>query len=229
VTDDETAAAVAEAGGKVRKSRRTVTKDGFSEGAWKSLAVKSLRVGWPEGLRQAQLRLGKSKTSYQLVCGMFEDVFPATDELAAARQEVKDADYDSLCSRETHHGRGYSDAFCDLADEACAAPPMYEKLREIELWIPRRANNTFYTWVKLEPVDSGVRRSIDETPWTGMPVWVLDAHTPEGRRSKSGYTPLSGDYDTHRAIGQRVMAEGWGPLRSEMHADVVHHDEQLDL
>lgn len=197
--------------------------DGYSESVWKSLAVKALRIGWPEGIRQAAARLGKSKLDYQLLCGLFEDVFPAAGELDQVRAEIKAGDYEALCARETHHGRGWSEAFCDLEEGAVAAARNRERIwaeaRRLRLWLPARANNTFWTWLRLAPADAGVTRPIDTTPWRGMPAAMLDRHTLEGR--KHGYTILSGDYDTHRAIGRRVMVEGWDGLRREAHEDVV--------
>ena len=215
-----------------RRPRNRVV-DGFSEGAWKSLAVKSLRIGWPEGLRQAELRLGRSTLDAQLLCGMFEDVFPAVDELDEVRREIKDREYELLCARETHHGRGLSGAFCDLAEEAVAAAkvpgPLWAKARELNLWLPARALNTFYTWLTLRPTDAGVKRPTDTTAWQGMPTVSLDAHTPEGRQRRSGYGALSGDYDTHRLLGRTVTAEGWDRLRREAHQDVEPTVEQLKL
>jgi hypothetical protein len=147
--------------------------------------------------------------AYQLLCGLFEDVFPAVDELEAVRREIRQCDYESLSVRQTHHGRGLSEAFCDLEAEAVAASKdpgrIWARVRELNLWIPARALNTFYTWTTLQPRDTGMRRSVDLTPWKGMRTVMLDRHTAEGRQRRSGYTILSGDYDTHRKIGRRVM------------------------
>ena len=44
--------------------------DGFTESAWKSLAVKAIRLGWPEGLRQAAYRLSPATMRALLYVGL---------------------------------------------------------------------------------------------------------------------------------------------------------------
>ena len=80
--------------------------DGYSESLWKSVVVKSLRIGWPAGLEEASRRLNKSTMKSLLICGLFEDVFPPEEELQEAMDEVNRFDFEALCSRETHHGQG---------------------------------------------------------------------------------------------------------------------------
>jgi hypothetical protein len=220
-------------------------RDGFSESAWRSLAVKSLRIGWPEGLRQAELRIGKSQVRHQLSCGLWEDVFPPQRELADALHEIHALQYERLCERQTHHGRTIagrrmSDWFCDLgpaAIEVAKTPELQEtlaqKARELGLpYVPPRILNCLWTWLQIAPHDVGIRRPLDETPWTGMPTAVLDAHCYEGRRRRVGDTVASGSYEQHRALGQRVAAEGWEPVRVEFHAVVEpepDRDEQQTI
>lgn len=50
-----------------------VVKDmrGLSESAWVSLAVKALRMGWPNGIRAAVARLNPSKVRSLAICGLF--------------------------------------------------------------------------------------------------------------------------------------------------------------
>jgi hypothetical protein len=199
---------------------------GFSESAWKSLAVKSLRIGWPEGLNQAVSRLGVATVSPLLLCGIFEDIFPAMAEIGMTLDEVSSLDLEALCARETHHGRGYTEAFCDLehqAIEAARTKPaeLYAAGQRFELSLPRRSLNCFYTWMNLQPNDTGVMRRLDGAPWRGMPKVVLDGHTLEGKRLGQRVALLSGHYQQHRVIGQRVMREGWGPIRAEAHEDIV--------
>jgi hypothetical protein len=95
--------------------------DGYSESIWKSLIVKSLRIGWPKGIEEAAKRLPRPAVDALLVCGIFEDIFPPQAELADCLLEVHSQTYTTLCSRETHHGRGLTEAFCALEEEACAA------------------------------------------------------------------------------------------------------------
>jgi hypothetical protein len=203
-----------------------VERDGFSESAWKSLAVKSLRIGWPEGLNQAVLRLGVATVNPLLLCGIFEDIFPAKADLGMTFDEVSSLDLEALCARETHHGRGYTEAFCNLerqAIEAARTKPeeLYAAGQRLGLSLPRRSLNCFYTWMSLQPNDTGVQRRLDDAPWRGMPKVVLDGHTLEGKHLGQRVALLSGHYEQHRVIGQRVMKEGWGPIRAETHEDIV--------
>jgi hypothetical protein len=207
-------------------SRAVVYRDGFSESAWKSLTVKSLRIGWPEGLRQAAARLSSSSVTALLVCGIFEDTFPAVVEMDEANVDVKTLDFKALCARETHHGRGYTDAFCDLEHEAVEAArneqeAIYAAARGFSLRLPSRSLNCFYSWIRLRPNDAGVRRKLDDAPWRGMPKVMLDGHTLEGNRLGQRVGLLSGDYAQHRVIGQRVMREGWDLIRGEAHEETV--------
>jgi hypothetical protein len=200
--------------------------DGWTESAWKSLAIKSLRIGWPEGLRQAEQRLSPSILRSTLIVSLFEDVFPPEAELRDAVDELNRHDWQSLCGRDTHHGRGYTSAFCDLAPDAIAAAEnpgfMYGEARRLGLpYLPPRTWNVFWSWLKLAPDDLDARRPVDETWWRGMPAAVIDSHTSEGRRRRVGYTVLSGDYATHRTMGVRVRASGWGPLRAEVHRELA--------
>lgn len=66
-------------GGQPHTSSRVA--DAWSESAWKSLLVKALRIGWAEGLRQAEQRLTRSTMEMLLLASVFEDVFPPASEL----------------------------------------------------------------------------------------------------------------------------------------------------
>jgi hypothetical protein len=209
-----------------RPATPIVYRDGFSESAWKSLTVKSLRMGWPEGLRQAVARLSRSSVNALLLCGIFEDTFPAVVEMDGANAEVRALDFEALCARETHHGRGYTDAFCDLEHEAVEAArneqeAIYAAARGLNLLLPPRSLNCFYTWIRLRPNDTGVRRKLDDALWRGMPKAMLDGHTLEGKWLGQRVGFLSGDYAQHRVIGQRVMREGWDPIRAEAHEEIA--------
>ncbi len=94
---------------------------GYSESLWKSLVVKSLRIGWPIGIEEAAKYLPQFSIDMLLICGLFEDVFPAQSELPDCLTEIRMKNYVALCVRETHHGRGLTEAFCSLENEAVAA------------------------------------------------------------------------------------------------------------
>lgn len=210
--------------------------DGWSESAWKSLAVKSLRIGWAEGLRQAERRLTPSTMRRLALAGVFEDVFPPESELPEVVAEIERRDWTALCSRETHHGRGYTAAFCQLAPRAIAAArdpsPMYPEARRLGLYLPDRIWNCFWTWLELKPEDQGALRDVDESAWRGMPNAIIDSHTREGRRRRVEMTLVSGHYAAHLHLGELVLAHGWARIRREVHARIEQgepHDEQLEL
>ena len=196
--------------------------DGYSESLWKSVVVKSLRIGWPAGLEEAARRLNKSTMKSLLMCGLFEDVFPPEEELQEAIGEVYRFDFEALCSRETHHGQGLADRFCDLEDDAVYAARNHKEeiwaaARKYGIWLPPRALNVFYTWNRLSNEIRGEKREIDRTPWTGIPKVMADSHTYEGKKIGQGITLLSGHYSQHRRIGILVQEKGWQWIREQVH------------
>lgn len=209
-----------------RRYRKQTFTDGFSESAWKSLVVKSVRMGWPAGLDEAARRLTRSKIQYLLLTSVFEDIFPAIEDLERVFAEARALDFPALCRHQTHHARGYTPEFCRLEEPATRAaaterPAIWAEARKRGLWLPNRALNTFWTWLEIRPTDAGVRRRVDKAPWAGMPPAILDGHTYEGRRDRVVATVLSGDYNTHGELGKRVRRHGWGPIRREVHAEAI--------
>ena len=161
----------------------------------------------------------------QLICGVFEDIFPANSELDAVLKEIDCQDYEGLCARETHHGRGYTDKFCPLAEEGMQKALIEEaelRARGQVLGLrlmPPRSLNCFYAWLKLNPSDAGKRRVIDGATWKGMPSAMADGHTYEGRQRNKERTILSGHTENHRLLADRVKTEGWGKIRKEVHQE----------
>jgi hypothetical protein len=192
--------------------------DGWSESAWKSLAVKALRIGWPEGILQARHRLNRSTIAATLTVGLFEDTFPSLASFPAALAELKAEDFAALCSRDTHHGiRALSDRFCDLEQEARAAKYaetefLMAEAKRYGFWMTTRARNVFWTWLTMKPSTDAFRAPC-LMPWSGMPAFAIDDHTFEGRRDNRGPSMLSGHYDTHRALGIMVRSHGWDHAR----------------
>jgi len=203
--------------------------DGISESAWKSLAIKSLRIGWPDGIRAALKRLNKSTIKQCLICGLFEDVFPSMDqgqfhELNRCVNEIINGQYEKICQRETHHGLNYTEEFCALEKEACDPANTIGVdqwiIRNTDLtWVNKRVNNCIYTWRKIAPNHKLTLRPILEKEFVGMPLNVLDGHTFEGRRMKRDMCLLSGHYENHLTISNRVQREGWEQLQLEFYLD----------
>jgi hypothetical protein len=81
----------------------------------------------------------------------------------------------------------------------------------------------------MAPSDAGVTRSVDRSPFLGIPAAMADKHTLEGKRLGTYGTVLSGFYEQHAAIARRVAAEGWGPLREEVHAGDILYPPRPEL
>jgi hypothetical protein len=214
-------------------------RDGWSQSVWVSLAVKSLRFGWVNGLHEAEKRLGRSGTRYQLLAGILEDVTPPPAEVSACLFEVEHRQYKELCSRATHHSRFMPTSGVPMTEYWASMDGWREATRTPELraalerhahqlgftsFIPQRAYANLYCWVWLGLDDVRQRRDPDLTRWRGMPACVVDRHTAEGRARGIGWTLASGDTETHRAISRRVHAEGWQPLREEFHSEIAEPD-----
>jgi len=212
------------------KSNQIKYIDGFTESAWKSLVIKSLRIGWPKGIEEAETHLAPSKIRTLLLGSMFEDTWPYDlTDLEHCYQAILNRHYAWLCSRNTLHGRGYADKFCDMADEACSprgtesAKVMARTITEKTsiTWINPRIYNCLYTWGSVPHTDNFVFRPTIDTGWKGMPLNILDEHTLEGKFKKQKVTLTSGHYENHRAIGKRVMNEGWEPIQREFENDRI--------
>ena len=200
--------------------------DGYSESIWKSLVVKSLRIGWPTGIEEAAKHLPLETVDALLVCGIFEDIFPPKAEVSDCLSEIRSRNYDALCSCETHHGRGLIEAFCRLEVEACAAAisnreHLLAQASSLDVPLAPRALNCFYAWLKLKPQDVNARRSLDDARWMGVPKAIGDCHTYEGKILRTLETVLSGTYENHAVLGKRVMSEGWAVVRTDFHAEFL--------
>jgi hypothetical protein len=205
--------------------------NGFSQSAWKSLAIKSLRIGWVNGIMESAKNLSKSELETLLISGLFEDVFPSSyKDLDSAFEEIKNKDWYALCSRNTLHGRGYAQEFVDMERDACSFG--YKQgdmiLNEIRsrtkmTWINPRVYNCLYTWYTIKPraTEENYFREVLVHEWEGMPQNILDGHTYEGKCKKLDMCLLSGHYENHQVIGERVMAEGWEGIREEFMRDKV--------
>lgn len=207
----------------------TKYRNGYSESAWKSLIVKSLRIGWVEGLEEAASVMPPSEVKNLLYCGIFEDMFPASfDEMNEQIALINSQKYEELCMFETHHGRGLSDIFCDYETESVARMkidgyPIFEKVIRPNTpitWLNPRVYNCLYTWYKIRPNDMCVIREPFHMPFKGMPKCILDGHTTE---RKGIVMLLSGHYDNHRAIGKSVMKNGWTEIREKFKRDPIVH------
>ena len=203
--------------------------NGFSESAWKSLAIKSLRIGWVEGLEESAKNLSKSGLTSLLTGSLFEDVFPfGYKHLNECYIDIKNQDFESLCSVNTLHGRGYAQQFYDYAEQACSTGKLEgdkitQRIKQHTdiTWINPRVYNCLWTWYVIQPTQDNITRNVLNHKWRGMPKNILDGHTYEGKILKQDCELLSGHYENHLAIGEQVMNEGWELLRLDFINDDI--------
>jgi hypothetical protein len=77
--------------------------DGYSEQVWRSLAVKSLRIGWSEGNTAGSAEVVTFHSQGADDMWLAGRCVPAVPELQDCLREIADKDFDALCERETHH------------------------------------------------------------------------------------------------------------------------------
>jgi len=205
--------------------------DGLSFYAWVSLVVKSVRLGWPEGIRQAEARIGNYLTKRTAEVQIMEDISPTEDLLPEIQRLVWTANWDELCTYDTHHGRGSTrliettfqqkyESYCE--DERNR--PELEALADIYRFKKPQARiyGDLITWHNLKnELPEMKMRSIDTHPWRGVPIDVLDRHTSEGKRAKRLDTILSGSVEGHLMLADAVQKHGWEVVRDHIHAKEV--------
>ena len=204
--------------------------DGVSKGLWVSVLIKSIRLGWPEGCRQAEARLGKSTSKYAALVQIFEDIYPSSDEIADAMYEAANCDWEALCQRETNAGKKLitpmflewkakwkelwkreKTSFLEMAKEELHIP-----------YVSRRMEENLYEWWKFKDrIPSGRMRALDTAPWTGIPLDMADVHTFEGCSSKRFHTILSGSEQGLKMLEAEVAALGWSGVRYKIHSQEV--------
>ena len=197
----------------MRKQVRYV--DGFSESLWVSLAVKSVRLGWPAGLEAAARRLSRSRIKETLTVQVFEDVYPSEDEVAQVLAECRALDFEALCLRDTRHAvPGLTEASVPVVLEwggkrtqKTEGPRLYPEARKLGLYLTWRLFSEFDAWLATRHLcRPGRRRGPDPAPWVGMIEAARDGHTAEGKQlaRETGQewvtTLLSGSEDQHLVL-----------------------------
>jgi len=217
--------------------------NGASKSLWISVLVKSIRLGWPEGCRQAAMRLGDKISQYTALVQIFEDIYPSQEEFWGVRQEAERMDWEALCRRETNAGKFLLTPIFEEWDAVWKDRWEKEKseflkmaARELNLpYIsPRMAANLYEWWQFKDRIPSGVYRTVDNHPWKGIPAAMADMHTPEGCQAKTYTTILSGSRRGLLWLEREVKASGWEAVREKVHNGAViyvryHHTQQTDL
>ncbi|MGH2635748.1 MAG: hypothetical protein ACRDHU_06360 [Actinomycetota bacterium] len=215
------------------KSRRPPELiEGFSRSLWVSLAVKSIRFGWPAGFAKAMdvLRFPDRMRRDLILAGTFEDLWPSRDQLPAILDRLDAGDLDELMALDTHHGRRqlsmlYAELAPGVERDLWKIPGMAKRYgneaRSLGIgWLGRRALAEFAIWLEADPPRAG-RRELDLMPWRGMPPATADLHTSEGRRAGTMITLLCGHPKGHLGLMRTVAAEGWLGVRARVHSEPV--------
>ena len=183
---------------------------------YKSLAVKSLRIGWKDGLFESLRCLGARTWKGVMYVGIFEDTFPSVDDVYEVLKRIDKEDIEYLCAYETHHRRGHTDMFYRLKD--IATKKEYKDVGQAIKWLkqlnknfylPPRGINVLWTWYKIKPNDSGAwKREPLSYPFKGLPEEMHDIHCG------GGMTRLAGIYDNH-LMWSKMTDEEWEEFRKE--------------
>jgi hypothetical protein len=223
--------------------------DGFTTGLWTSLAIKSVRMGWLPGLLEAEKRLNKSAIHMAVLVQVFEDLWPAYEEIPEVMAELKARNWPALLARDTHHGRGMSHLY---KEERCLRvyysqeprkPRLYEMCKQYGVpFLGWRGTFEFAHYVEVQDevgdFAPATKRTVDMTPWKGMPPAIADMHTDEGRKLaplglhilasggkwKGSYlTILCGHPEGHNWLCRVISEGGWEAARK-----LVHDEEPLE-
>src|SRR5262249_41504537 len=154
---------------------------------------------------------------------IFEDLYPHPDELTACLAEAKRLDFEALARRDTRHNvRGLTEASCEVLFEWWPAdgsrpkrtrytegPRLFAEARKVGIFLGYRLVSEFDASLATRPLcPAGRVRSVDSSPWRGMPSAMLDQHCVEGRQRDTHITLLCGAESQHLVLAQRVQADG---------------------
>lgn len=201
--------------------------DGFSESMWKSLLVKSERMGWLEGVLEAEKRLPKSKVQQLLISGVFEDIWPHQDEIYLCIDWIKEQNYEPLLAIQTHHGKGLTPSYHSYHDTTddwwYHKMPQLIKLIQDNLpgiYVGKMALGNAMSWIYHKGLIKKVARTVDKTPFTGIKPAFADQHTYEGKKIGTLETILCGHPDVTLGMTYPVVRSGgWEEVRRRVHAE----------
>ena len=187
---------------------------------WKSVLVKSIRLGWVAGCAKAAGELSRSDMVSIAHGQIFEDLFPLREDLAGLVEAVADVDWLTVCRYGTHHEqKGTTRIIMDGIDVAKVdIAKCYKEAAALGVRVSPRAAGCFWQW--LIGIAGSCPRAADLTPWTGrIPAAMLDRHVGKWR----GDTILTGTTDGHRKLSQAVQKKGWEYVRKEVRSKTVEN------
>jgi hypothetical protein len=201
----------------------------YSESAWKSLVVKAIRIGWPSAVYAAEKELGRSKVSGVVWVQVWEDIFPAPEDLPELSAAISAGDWDAVCRWETHHGRqGITDRWFSFKEwglnEAALRPEIIRSVMRDSYGVtvmPPRGLHCAAIWLRMEDElrGTGRKREVLEVEFDGrIPTAVLDLHTYE---RVCVVSMLSGLWERHVELANFVQRWGWRPVWDAMLAGLI--------
>jgi len=178
-----------------------------------SLAVKSVRIGWPNGI-SAAAKCGGKAIIRQIQAQVWEDLCCQPQR---AFDAIERRDWSELCRIPTHHCvAGQTAKVMERFEaESRSFGELYAIAKERELPLIPRAAGCFGAWLEL-PIWYAPDREIDETPYRGIPEAMLDFHVHPKYRA----TFLSGTANGHRRLADMVQEFGWGEIRRRVHEKI---------
>ncbi|MDH7597533.1 MAG: hypothetical protein QHG98_07350 [Methanothrix sp.] len=208
--------------------------EGYSQSVWKSLVVKSIRLGWLDGLLAARARLTQSAFARLFERGVFEDILPRREDVSWILEIIHSDDIDrfsEVLSVETYHGKfsyswynrdyerigelfkqGYRDEA--VARTKQAVPQLIDP-------VGAAANVTAWIWHLHEIPEEDLRRPVDRTPFAGPREPFVDMHPLEGKRSGRWHTILCGHPRDHDRLRAEVHRIGWEGVRKQVHESPI--------
>jgi hypothetical protein len=196
----------------------------FSNSLLKSLLVKSIRIGWFEGCKFAIENLPKSTSESVFITQLFEDVFPAVEELKQFYYLVKDAVNGNnealfeLLKENTHHGKGFTFLMIDYFKVCKQASYDFEYqyfYDNFQIKIPPRASEWAFIYRKMSPTLKNCKRDVLFKKFEGIPLAIIDKHTIESKEINQYKSFLSGFFDIHLQIAKEVVKNGWKNIRNK--------------
>jgi len=181
---------------------------------YKSMLVKSIRVGWVAGCEYASNQLTGAEVVSIGITQLFEDVFPLDVDLQKCVSEIKNRQWAELCHRGTHHSvLDYTDKIMDFVDtQTIDESNLMLEAGKLGLRISPRGLLCFGAWLEYGGVKTS--RSVDFSTCSDcLSIWFFDQHV---YGYHSDYV-LTGTTGGHRNLSETIQREGWEYVRKRMH------------
>ncbi len=209
--------------GKIKGRSLEEMRTDDARSLYASVVVKSIRIGWVNGLINSIPILGESVIKSMMWAQLYEDVFPAFDELEEIGKEIEQLDFEAYCMRQTHHGVPKETQhifynYQETREEDYPFKVVYSRVKQIysKAVVSPRVAWIAGIWLDMGGGAGGLKRTIDDHPFKGVPTACYDMHVKmNGIRGRQ--TILSGTFEQHLEISKVVLSRGWDYLRELVH------------